>query len=427
MFKKSIFILAIVAVLSFGLSFFVFSEKVAKPEDKDEIYRKLELFSDALVIVHEEYVDEPKINDLVNGALQGMLSSLDSYSEYLDPEKYLDLKTDTEGKFGGLGIEIAIKDGVLTVITPIEDTPAWDAGVKAGDRIVKINGGLTKNISIGDAVKQLRGETGTEVNITVLREGALKLLEFKIVRAIIKIKDIKDPLILEDNIGYLRLVEFRENTSVDLSQTLTELKDKGMDSLILDLRNNPGGLLDVAVKVADKFLPADKMIVYTKGRIESQNMEFKSQGADGYTDIPMVVLVNEGSASGSEIVAGALQDYKRAVLVGQKTFGKGLVQSVLPLADGSAVKITTSRYYTPLGRMINDKGIMPDIEVSAEKIEIAPAPGNTADDIFTKVEGKEEPVDIPKKNFLDTYKSDNQLVHAIEAIKAIKVYKAMRF
>lgn len=387
---------------------------------KDDLYRQVDLFADALAIIRADYVTEVPPKDLIYGALKGMLASLDAHSQFLDPDTYNELKTDTEGKFGGLGIEITIKDGLLTVITPIEGTPAWKAGIKSNDRIVKINDELTRDISLTDAVKKMRGKPGEPVNITVLRESEKKVLEFKIVRDIIKIKDIKEAKILEDGIGYIRLVEFRENTPADIRTVLNNLKKEGAKALILDLRNNPGGLLDVAVKVTESFIEKNKLIVYTKGRGDSQSLKFLSSAGNPILDLPIVVLINEGSASGSEIVAGCLQDYKRAIIVGTKSFGKGSVQTLIPLSDGSALRLTTSKYFTPLGTEIHGKGVMPDIVVEAGKIELAQEEikPDSAEQIFEQMENKEK----AKKEEPD-YKSDNQLMRAVDILKALQIYK----
>lgn len=424
--RKRIAIVSAVVVISFGFSFLVFSENERKK--KNELYQQLELFSDALGLVNEEYVDTPKSQDLIYGALKGMLASLDPYSEFLDPENRKELEVDTEGKFGGIGIEIAIRDELLTVISPIEDTPSWKAGIKPGDKIVKINGELTRNLTVSDAVKKLRGKPGTEVTVTILREGAQGLFEVKLVRDIIKIRNIKNAGILEDNIGYVRLVEFRKDTPFDLDAALLSLKKAGMDSLILDLRNNPGGLLEVAVRVTDRFIPEGKVVVSTKGRLPAQNMEFKSANGAKYLDITLAVLVNEGSASASEIVAGALQDYKRAVIIGMKSFGKGSVQSVLPLSDGSALKLTTSKYFTPNGRTIHNQGVAPDIEVAVDN-------GNLFENdpdlerIFSALKDKDSLAgrEAPQKGETGfDYKKDNQIVRAVDVIKGIKVYKEIQ-
>lgn len=412
--------------VSVGLVVFaVFSLALPAIEKKkrDDLYRQVELFSDTLAIIQSDYVDEVNFQDLIYGALKGMLSSLDPHSQFMDPDTYKELKVDTEGKFGGLGIEITIKDGLLTVVTPIEDTPAWKAGIKANDRIVKIDNELTRDITLSDAVKKMRGEPGKPVNITVLRESEKKILEFKIVRDIIRVKDIKEARILEDGIGYIRLVVFRENTPKELSTALDNLKKEGMNALILDLRNDPGGLLDVAVKVAERFIEKDKVIVSTKGRKSQQNLEFISRASHPILDLPMVVLINEGSASGSEIVASSLQDHKRAIILGTKSFGKGSVQTIIPLSDGSALRLTTSKYFTPKGKQIHGKGVMPDIVVEEGKIELAQqseAKPETPQDIFEELEKKEK---ITPEDKTQEYKSDNQLMRAVDILKALKIYK----
>lgn len=330
---------------------------------RDDLYRQIELFSDTLAIIETEYVDEIKPKDAIYGALKGMLSSLDPHSQFMDPETYNELKADTEGKFGGIGIEISIKDGLLTIVTPIEGTPAWKAGLKPGDKIVKINNGSTRGIDLAEAMKKLRGKPQEAVSITVLREPEKKLLEFKITRAIIKINDIKEAKILEDGIGYIRIIEFREETFKDFNSAIERLSKLGMKALILDLRNNPGGLMESALEVTGKFLPEGKLIVSTKGRKQDQNLELNSQARHPMLRLPLAVLINEGSASGSEIVAAAMQDYKRATILGTKSFGKGSVQTVIPLSDGSALRLTTSRYFSPLGKGIHGKGVIPDIVI----------------------------------------------------------------
>ena len=426
--RKKILTVLVIAVLILSLSYFVYSENELKK--RSELYKQLELFSDALSLVEAEFVDEPKSQDLIYGALKGMLSSLDPYSEFLDPDSRKELEVGTQGEFGGIGIEITIKDELLTVMTPIEDTPAWKAGLKPGDRIVKINAEPIRNITITEAVKKLRGKPQTEVSLTILREGQQgtqgRIFEVKIIRDIIKVKDIKNVRILEDNIAYIRLVEFRKNTPADMDASLAQLKKEGMDSLIIDLRNNPGGLLDVAVKVVDRFIPSGKVVVSTKGRLPSQNMEYKSSDGAKYLDIPLVIIVNNGSASGSEIVAGALQDYGRAVIAGVKTFGKGAVQSVLPLPDGSALKLTTSKWFTPQGRLIHIQGITPDIVVEAGRLDFTASPADTENILETLKDNtpqaeKKQPI-VEKFD----YTKDNQVVRAVDIIKGIKVYKTLQ-
>ena len=417
--KLSILISVAAAAIIVG-SIAISQEKLA--EKKGDLYRNINLFSDGFAIIKNDYVEEVDSKELVYGALRGMLASLDPHSQFMDPDTYNELKVDTAGEFGGLGIEITIKDGLLTVVTPIESTPAWREGIKAGDHIVKIDGELTRDVTLLEAVKKLRGKPGSPVSITVLREGKDKLLEFKITREIIKIKDIKNAQILEEGVGYVRLVEFRQNTPAEFDKAMQKLKSQGMDALILDLRNNPGGLLDAAVKIAENFVEKGKLIVSTRGRKENQNMEFNSKSRKPDLDLPLVILVNHGSASGSEIVAAALQDYKRAIILGTKTFGKGSVQTVIPLSDGSAIRLTTSKYFSPKGNVIHGQGINPDIIVEEGKIELAEQEEKSIADIFQGLEeseGRQEQArEIPEK-----YLTDNQLMRAVDVLKAIKIYK----
>lgn len=412
------------AILAIGALIFIsFSVSAMERAKKDDLYRQVELFSDTLAIISSDYVEEVEFKDLIYGALRGMLGSLDAHSQFLDPDAYNELKVDTEGRFGGLGIEITIKDGLLTIVTPIEDTPAWKAGLKANDKIVKINNELTRDITLSEAVKKMRGEPGEPINITVLRESEKKILEFRIVRDIIKIKDIKEARILEDGIAYIRLVEFREGTPRELQAALEDLNKKDMKALILDLRNNPGGLLDVAVRVTENFIEKDKIIVSTKGRKNNQNLEFFSRQNQPILKIPMAVLINEGSASGSEIVAACLQDYKRAIILGIKSFGKGSVQTVIPLSDGSALRLTTSKYFTPDGHQIHEKGVIPDIIIEEGKIELAQKEEKQtekSEEIFEELEKEEKA--IPQDE-TQGYKADNQLMRAVDVLKAIMIYK----
>ena len=404
---------------------------------KEDLYSKVELFSTALTTIQSEYVDEKTPRDLIYGSLKGMLSSLDPHSQFLDPQDYKELKTETQGKFGGLGIEITIKDSLLTIITPIEDTPAWRAGLKPGDRIVKIEKDLTRDATLDDAVKKLRGEPGTQVHITILRESEGLIKDYTITRAIIHVQDIKDVHIIDNNIGYIRLTEFRENSHKEFREGLRTLKGLGADSLIVDLRNDPGGLLNVAVKIAEEFLPEGQTIVSTKGRHAGQDSIAKSGGGE-FLLWPMAVLVNEGSASASEIFAGAMKDNKRAVIVGTKSFGKGSVQSVIPLPDGSGLRLTTAKYFTPSGVCIHGVGITPDVVV--ERItskddnnedkdkDKKKNKGEDLDKIFADVEKKESnngPNGGQKTKDLEQKKkdsADNQLQSAINVIKGIKTY-----
>ena len=398
---------------------------------KDDLYSQIELFSYTLTTIQADYVEELSPKDLIYGSLKGMLATLDPHSQFLDPDEYKDLKTETEGKFGGLGIEISIRDGLLTIITPIEGTPAWKAGIKAGDRIVKIEDELTKDITLSDAVKKLRGKPKTEVTITILREDEFKILEFTIMREIIHIEDVKNTQILQDNIGYIRLTEFREDSAKAFREALDDLTAQGADSLILDLRNNPGGLLNVAIKITEEFLPAGEVIVSTKGRRLSQNTVTKSTNRRHLVDWPMVVLINEGSASGSEILAGAVKDNKRAIIVGAKSFGKGSVQSVIPLPDGSGLRLTTSKYFTPSGTSIHGIGIEPDIAVAyvPPSDEDQEATEQKIEQIFSDVELKDaedkEQLKMSQQELeiRKTLLEDNQVQSAISVLKGIRVFK----
>lgn len=393
---------------------------------KSATTKELDLFVDTLAYIQAQYVDETKPKDLVYGALSGMVNSLDPHSQFLTPEEYEDLKVDTEGKFGGIGVEITVKDHLITVITSIDGTPAWEAGLQTNDRIVKIDDTVIKNFTLNEAVKKLRGKPQTEVNIVVWREKEGKLHAFKIKRALIDIKDIKEAKILENNIAYLKLVEFREDTPQELDRVLKDLKEKGADSLVFDLRNNPGGLLDKAIEVARRFLPRGAVIVSTQGRDAAQNVVYKSDFKAPDVDMPIVLLVNEGSASGSEIVAGAFQDNKRAIILGEKTFGKGSVQTVLSLRDGSALKLTTSLYFTPKGESIHEKGIIPDIVVAQPEFKVKPKAGKEEaegdlEKIFENVEaekpGEEEGA------LSEITAKDAQLSRAVDLLKSIKIYK----
>lgn len=421
--RRALVIICIVSVLCFLTSLALSEIDRSK---KNETYKELELFADALAYVQSQYVKETSPKDLLYGAMTGMLNTLDPHSQFLTPDEYNELKVETEGKFGGIGIEITIKDSLVTIITPIEGTPAWEAGLQTNDRIVKIDDVVAKDFTLNEAVKKLRGQPGSEVDIVIWREKEGMLHSYKIKRALIEIKDIKEAGILEDNIAYVKLVEFRENTPQELDQALKDLKSKGMESLILDLRNNPGGLLDKAVEATERFLAKGSMVVSIKGRDEKQNADFKSNFKTPLVEMPMIVLVNEGSASGSEILAGALQDHKRAIILGTKTFGKGSVQSVLPLRDGSALRLTTSRYFTPLGRTIQDTGISPDIAMKQQepvkKSEEEKEKEKNMEKVFENVEGKKA-ANSEEEALQKRYTCDTQLSRAVDLLKSIKVYK----
>lgn len=329
---------------------------------QSDAYENLKIFTEVLSYVEANYVEEVEPKKLVHGAIRGMLRSLDPHSSYMPPEVYQEMQVETEGRFGGLGIEITIRDDVLTVVSPIEGTPAFRAGILAGDKIVQVEGETTKDMSLIDVVKKLRGPEGTSVTISILREGFTEPKDFSLTRAIIQIKSVRWTT-LQGDIGYIKLRSFQKHTSEELSNALQDLEEQNTHALVLDLRNNPGGLLEQAITVSDEFLKGGQLIVYTKGRLAGQNMKGFSKDDNAHIDFPMVILVNGGSASASEIVAGALQDVKRATIIGQQSFGKGSVQTIIPLSDGSGLRLTTAKYFTPKGREIHGKGITPDIVV----------------------------------------------------------------
>jgi carboxyl-terminal processing protease len=397
-------IVAFVVILT--IAAFSYSLGTSFGKDRDDFYKELEILAEGLAIIEKKYVEEKDAEDLIYGAMNGLLLSLDSYSQFLDPEGYNNLIVETEGKFGGLGIEITIRDSVLTIVSPMEDTPAWQVGIKAGDIIIKIDGESTKGITLNEAVKKLRGEPDTKVTLTVLREKDRSLEDIIITRGIIKIKDIKRALILEDDVGYVKISEFREKTSNDLGKALAGLAKDGLKALIIDVRNNPGGLLSSAIDVSSRFLASGKVVVSTNSRSENERIYKSSPLKTRYLDIPIVVLINKGSASGSEIVAAALRENNRAILLGQTTFGKGSVQTIVPLSDGSAMRLTTSKYYTPSGQSIHEKGVEPDIVVSKETVE------EEKKDAFEELEEKKQDFD---------YKKDYQIIRALDLIRGLLV------
>jgi carboxyl-terminal processing protease len=331
---------------------------------------ELHTFTEIFTRIKEDYVEEVSDKQLVQYAIEGMLSGLDPHSAYLNPEAYKEMQIGTSGEFGGLGIEVNMEDGFVKVVSPIDDTPAQRAGVKAGDVIVKIDQTPVKGLSLNDAVKMMRGKVGSEIVLSIVREGQEKPLQITIVRDIIQVKSVKSRL-LEPGYGFVRISQFQNRTTEDLAKALADLKRENngdLRGLVLDLRNNPGGVLQAAVGVADTFLEKG-LIVYTEGRVKDSQMKFKAKPKDLLEGAPLVVLVNGGSASASEIVAGALQDHKRAIIMGTRTFGKGSVQTIQPISNDSAIKITTARYFTPLGRSIQAEGIKPDITLN--KVEIS--------------------------------------------------------
>jgi carboxyl-terminal processing protease len=368
-FKKILYISLTVLPLFFSST----QQAVGSSDDMLDTYKNLEVFSNVLSIVQQNYVDDIDTQETIDGAIKGMLSSLDPHSSFLKPDDFKELQVETKGSFSGIGIEITTKDDMLTVVSPIEDTPAFKAGIQAGDRIIKIEGESTKEMSLVEAVKKLRGPKGSEVTISIHREGWTDLQEFTIVRDVIPIVSVRSS-VLEPGYGYVRITNFQRNTAQDLQNRLEDLVKEGMlKGLILDLRNNPGGLLDSSVKIVDIFLD-EGIIVSTKGRLKDQNLEFSAHSGGPEYDFPIIILINGGTASASEIVAGALQDHKRALILGTQSFGKGSVQTIFPMPDGAGLRLTTARYFTPNGTSIQAKGITPDVLVPrvAAKAEDSP-------------------------------------------------------
>jgi carboxyl-terminal processing protease len=398
----------------------------------NNMYEDLKVFTEVLGLLQKEYVEETKSKDLVYGAIKGMLETLDPHSAFMTPAVYKEMQEETKGRFEGLGIEITIKEGVLTVVSPIEDTPAFKAGILAGDQILKIDGEPTKSLTLMDSVKRLRGPKGTKVTITIMREGFTKPRDFTLVREVIPVRSVRHEL-LEKNYGYIRISQFQEKTDSEFEKAMKALEEENkgpLKGLILDLRNNPGGLLDQAVKVANRFVESG-LIVSVEGRREEQKMKFQAHPERTINHSPLVVLVNGGSASGSEIVAGAIQDHGRGIILGTQTFGKGSVQTIFPLKDGSGLRLTTARYYTPNGRSIQAKGIVPDIVVKPsqpEEEKVAPITPRlpTEKDLerhlidLEKGAPKEKPV---KEEVKEKKPADRQRERALELLKSWEIFK----
>ncbi|MDH4193102.1 MAG: S41 family peptidase [Nitrospirota bacterium] len=402
-----------------------------------EPYEELQVFAEVLSQVKKHYVEETNTKDLIQGALRGMLAGLDPHSSFMTPDMFKEMQVETKGEFGGLGIQIGIKNNRLTVISPIEDTPAFEAGIQPGDTIVKVDDKPTKDLTLMEAVQQMRGPRGTTVQLTIEREGLENPLVFTIKRDIIKIQSVRSKL-LEGNVGYVRLSQFQEATAEDLTTELEKLVSKDIQGLIIDLRNNPGGLLTAAVGVSEQFLDSGRLVVSIQGR-NGKKDEYRARANSKNYQYPMIVLVNHGSASASEIVAAAMQDWGKAVVIGTTTFGKGSVQTILPLSDGSGLRLTTAKYYTPKGKSIHSIGVQPDIVIdpkpaqvakqetpegkkdgnsenqqapSAAKSSASPPPANSTP------KDKDQPQPVPPE--------DVQLLKAVEMLKSWKVFKQLR-
>lgn len=400
-----------------------------------QTYDQIRLFSEALSIVQKNYVEEPDPQELVRGAIKGMLTSLDPHSSFMTPDMYKEMQIDTQGEFQGIGITIGIRDGILTVIAPIDDTPAFRAGILAGDKIVKIEDTTTKDMSLMEAVKLMRGPKGTKVRISIVREGTPEPVEYIITRDVIPLYSVKTKDI-DPAIGYVRITSFQKKTSTEFQEALEKTRNEKGDAfkgLVLDLRNNPGGLLVSAIEVADQFIKTGP-IVSTKGRMKNQDFSYNANEKGTEPEYPMVVLVNGGSASASEIVAGALQDDKRAILIGTTTFGKGSVQTIYTLGDGSGMRVTTARYFTPSGRSIQATGIEPDIVVRnqigaprghvREKDLTGHLENNQVKNDVDTSDTKEE--EAPAMDFIpEDPAEDAQLMRAIDLLKGLDLFKDM--
>jgi len=403
----------------------------------NQMYEDLKVFTDVIGLIQKDYVEETKSKDLIQGAIKGMLETLDPHSAYMPPAMFKEMQEETKGRFEGLGIEISLKDGILTVVSPIEGTPAFRAGVLAGDQIIKIDGETTKNFTLVDSVKRLRGPRGTKVTITIMREGLPKPKDFTLVREVIPVRSVRHEL-LEKTYGYVRISQFQEKTDGDFEKAMKALEEESkgaLKGLVLDLRNNPGGLLDQAVKISDRFIDSG-IIVSIDGRREEAKQKWPAHPDGTATRYPLIVLVNGGSASGAEIVAGAIQDHGRGILVGTQTFGKGSVQTIIPLKDGSGLRLTTARYYTPSGRSIQAKGIVPDIivkpsrpeeEKEKEKESVTPkfpAEKDLERHLMDVEKGAAKEKEKPKKEEVKEKKPvDHQLERALELLKSWDIFK----
>ena len=434
--KKKIFLdIILMSLLIMGILFFNGNSLDVKADTSD-VYKNIEVFTEVLRQIEENYVEPQDSQKLIYGAIKGMVQSLDPHSSFMTKAEHKELLIDTKGSFSGVGIEITVRDNTLTVVSPIEGTPAYKAGVKAGDKIIKIDAKATRDMTLMDAVKSIRGPKGSEVKLTIKREGVEKPLEIAITRDVIPLKSVRNYL-LTPEVGYIRISNFQSKTDRDLSAALEKLESgTKLKGLILDLRNNPGGLLSQALKVSDIFLDSG-IIVSTKGRNSSQNMEVSAHKNEKGISYPIIVLVNGGSASAAEIVAGALQDNKKALILGTKTFGKGSVQTILPLSDGSGLRLTTARYYTPSGRSIQLSGISPDVE-----LEFIPAKEENEKAHYLRekdLEGhmlreeeqqkkskKEQGVNDKDKRVEMLLERDNQVRHAMQLIQSWNIFSQIK-
>jgi carboxyl-terminal processing protease len=417
--KRGLLLSTGAAVLLLACAFGLRAFSAPNEQQEDDGYSQIAIFAKAIQLLRQDYVDGNKTSyhDLITNAMKGMLSSLDPHSQYMDADDFREMQDDTRSRFNGLGIEVSMKNGLPTVVSPMEDTPAAKAGILSGDQILKINGSATDRMDLQDAMNLLRGAPGQKVTLTLLRPATKEVKDYTLERVEIKVQSVKNAHVLETDltgpfkIGYVRLIQFNEPTADELAKALDELQKQGMQGLIVDLRNNPGGLLNSAVDVCAQFLPPNTKVVSTQGRTQSQQRDYTTpSSAKQRPDFPMALLINEGSASGAEIVAGALKDLKRAVLVGETTFGKGSVQNVLQLPDGSALRFTTAKYYTPSKQVIHGNGVAPNIRV-------AMSPEQERALFATRSSSEKSP------NEVDLIKTkDPQMLRAIDALKGVMIY-----
>ncbi len=436
--KKRITLNIVLITLFVGGALFLSGSDGEVGADTKDVYKNIEIFTEVLRQIEKSYVEPREPQELIYGAIKGMVHNLDPHSSFMTKEEYRELMLETKGSFTGIGVEITVKDNFLTVVSPIEGTPADKVGMKAGDKIIKIENKRTKDMSLMEAVKKIRGPKGTKVNLTIMREGEAKPLEFSITRGVIPLISVRQ-YFLTPEIGYVRISNFQSKTVKDLSAALEEMeKGREIKGLVLDLRNNPGGLLSQAIEVSDLFLNSG-LIVSTKGRISSQNITATAHTDKKPRTYPIIVLINSGSASAAEIVAGALQDNKRALVLGTRSFGKGSVQTILPLSDGSGLRLTTARYYTPSGKSIQSSGIVPDI-----KLDFTPPNEQEKKDVgkFVReedLEGHMENEDVEdiapveKNNEMEKdrrvkmlLERDNQVRHAVELLKTWTIFSQIK-
>jgi len=432
MLSKSRNVLLVLSGLILGVSLTIGQHVLAERGDNDNALplEELRAFTEVFATIKNNYVEDATDKELLENAIRGMLSGLDPHSSYLDTDAYKELQVGTSGEFGGLGIEVSMEDGFVKVVSPIDDTPADAAGVKAGDLIIRLDDTPVKGLTLREAVNLMRGKPGSDILLTIVRDGVDRPLKITITRDIIQVKSIKHDS-LDPGFGYVRITQFQSHTGSDLKAAINELKQENggsLNGLILDLRNNPGGVLQAAVEVSDAFLEQG-MIVYTEGRIDDSALKFKATPADSLNGAPLVVLINSGSASASEIVAGALQDHKRAVIMGSKSFGKGSVQTILPMNNGAALKLTTARYFTPAGRSIQAEGIVPDIPLdrinltAANEPDFAPVTeADLAGHLDSGQKDKKEGIDnSDKREEKHRVDQDYQLYEALNLLKGLHI------